>query len=285
MKQVSYVRWCAIASRWDFLAPLRGVGHCWRHLRGCFEHSAAQGWGASTASSEPENLRGFGSPSEPTVLPWSKNRPPLVRFITVERCFVQAQNGSAVWRPSSDMPTKRPLPRRIATSLRGRDPSRYLRSILVVLHHLDGFRRFAGRRLIASYCQTWGSPRFCLCRPTAPCPKTGMNRCKHRIRAKREHPRDANHTLRRIPLLNSRIASLQPLPACRFDGFQALLRSKVRDVVPSLRTVDTLSFHGLRSPSRSSLLGCGSCVRIRRFRWRQAVGEKLRSTPQKAASR
>jgi len=157
-------------------------------------------------------------------------------------------------RPSSDMPAKRPLPENVAILLRGRDPSRYLRSTLRVLHPLDGFRRFAGRRLVASYCRTWGSPRFRLHRKPGPCPKTGRNGCKHRFRVSRELPRDANHTLRRIPLPNSRTVSPQPLPACRFNDFQALLRRKVRDVEPPLPAVDTLSFHGLRSPSRSFAL-------------------------------
>lgn len=65
---------------------------------------------------------------------------------------------------------------------------------------------------------------------TLPYPKVGMSRCKHRIRERRDHSRDANHTLRRIPLFNSRTASLRPLPVCRFYDSQALLRRKVRSV-------------------------------------------------------
>jgi hypothetical protein len=34
------------------------------------------------------------------------------------------------------------------------------RSVLVVSHHLDGFLRATARRLVASCCRPWGSPRF-----------------------------------------------------------------------------------------------------------------------------
>jgi len=41
-------------------------------------------------------------------------------------------------------------------------PASESRSVLVVLHHLDGFLRSKGCGLVASRCQSWGSPRFVL---------------------------------------------------------------------------------------------------------------------------
>jgi hypothetical protein len=63
--------------------------------------------------------------------------------------------------PSIDVRAKRPLPeQRPAVPSVSRVPPPKSCSILVVLHHPDGFLRSARCGLVASRCRPWGSPRF-----------------------------------------------------------------------------------------------------------------------------
>lgn len=71
-------------------------------------------------------------------------------------------------------------------------------------------RRFApcdSCRFVAPCCQSWGSPRF-----PVPAPVTLES-----ASAGQPVSRDAVHTLQRFPLINSRTASLRPLPSCRWS--------------------------------------------------------------------
>jgi hypothetical protein len=76
-------------------------------------------------------------------------------------------------------------------------------------------RRFpprGGCGSVAPRCRSWSSPRFALVITSA----------RRRPEAVTERgkttngPRDAVHTLRRLPLVNSRCASRRPLPSCRY---------------------------------------------------------------------
>jgi hypothetical protein len=151
------------------------------------------------------------------------------------------------------------------------------RSALVVLHHLDGFLRNGACGLVASRYRSWGSWRF-----AHPWPPRGRSL----RRSTGSVSRDAVHTPRRIPLVDSRTVSPRPLPSCRyrpgdqpalrstevdphtdrFDpawriaasrrrrraaGSKALLHRRVRSVPPALPRANALSFHGLCSPPRS----------------------------------
>jgi len=63
-------------------------------------------------------------------------------------------------RPSIDMLRWRPLRLDHCWSgLGSRHPASKSRSVLVVLHHLDGFLRLRSRGLVASRCRSWGSRR------------------------------------------------------------------------------------------------------------------------------
>jgi hypothetical protein len=64
--------------------------------------------------------------------------------------------------PAGSTPAARPLGRSASATEGPPPPSR---SVRVVSHDLDGFLHLQGRGLVASRCQSWGSPRF-LRRPT-----------------------------------------------------------------------------------------------------------------------
>jgi len=98
----------------------------------------------------------------PHTLPWSRSphpgRPPVLRSIPKDLPLDQRRLacGSS---PLHRLLCRRPLPGTLARSLRA-DPTRVdSRSVLVVLHHLDGFTPATGSRFVAPWCRPWGSPR------------------------------------------------------------------------------------------------------------------------------
>ena len=97
--------------------------------------------------------------------------------------------------PAVDVSPTRPLPDTVASAVR---PSHRQvtesRSAHVVFHHFDGLLRVEALGLLRPKADR-GSLRFAMACTTA--------------------PRNAVHTLRRIPLASSRTASLRPLPSCR----------------------------------------------------------------------
>lgn len=105
------------------------------------------------------------------------------------------------------MPCERPLPAAVADRLRPSPARAPVCSVLVVSHHLDGLLRSHGSRCIATRCQRGFAvfPGDRSCRPAEA-------RCQETAAAV---PHDAFRTLRRIPLVRSRTASLRPLPSCR----------------------------------------------------------------------
>lgn len=74
-------------------------------------------------------------------------------------------------------------------------------------------------------------------------PMAGRPVCRNILGLPRSFPRRIR-TLRRIPLFPSRTASPRPLPACRFDDYQVLLREKVRNETTTLPPRIILSFRG-----------------------------------------
>jgi len=95
-------------------------------------------------------------------------------------------------RPSSDIPNVRPLPG--ASSLRHGAATRPARSALVVSHQPRRFPPLAGLRVCCAPLPDQGSPRFLVVPSRA--------RLERR-RDPRFLPRDAFHTLRRVPLADS----------------------------------------------------------------------------------
>jgi hypothetical protein len=87
-------------------------------------------------------------------------------------------------------------------------------SVLVVLHHLDGFLRAKDRGLVASRCRSWGSPRF-----SKPSPSI-LSTDPKAIRKDRGEeglvPAARISTLRRVPPARSRTVSPRPVPPCRW---------------------------------------------------------------------
>ena len=98
-------------------------------------------------------------------------------------------------------------------SLRSDATTRHSRSALVVSHHLDGFLHIEVTGLLHPATGK-GFATFHNCRPSRR-PRALERRCA---------PRDAVHTLRRLPLASSRTASLRPLPSCRYRPARLVLR-------------------------------------------------------------
>jgi len=73
----------------------------------------------------------------------------------------------------------------------------------------------------------------------------------HRVSSTMAFPAMQVRTPRRIFLLQSRVASLQPLPPCRFDDFVALLPVGVWNLAARLKAQPDPVLPGLGSPSRS----------------------------------
>jgi len=110
--------------------------------------------------------------------------------------------------PALDISATRPLPVTVASNLRQSDTNPTTRSAIVVSHHLDGLLRIAAPGVL----QPKPNEVRCVsvtCIPVA-------NHLDARPLSKPALSRNAFHTPRRIPLANSRTASLRPLPSCRF---------------------------------------------------------------------
>jgi len=111
--------------------------------------------------------------------PWPDHRPPLVGFVSAYRSS-RAHDSHREWtaptlRPTGPAkvgcrdtppPTSPPSVHSPVIDIAAdpgsvpRQPASESRSALVVSHHLGGFLRSKGRGLVASRCQSWGSPRF-----------------------------------------------------------------------------------------------------------------------------
>jgi hypothetical protein len=108
-------------------------------------------------------------------------------------------------RPPTGIPPARPLPGAEAP-FGSTLPSADSCSALVVSHHHDGLLRAEVTGLLHP-ATGQGFAAFHAC-PSPQHPKVK--------RAGGVNPRDAVHTLRRVPLISSRTASLRPLPSCRY---------------------------------------------------------------------
>jgi len=107
--------------------------------------------------------------------------------------------------PPADVPPMRPLPGAEAP-FGSTVPTVESRSAFVVSHHHDGFLRTRVTGLLhPATGQGFAAFRASQpqCNPKATLDTVGS-------------PREAFHTLRRVPLVCSRTASLRPLPSCRF---------------------------------------------------------------------
>jgi len=106
-------------------------------------------------------------------------------------------------RPPTDIPSTRPLPGAEAP-FGPTSPGAGSCSVLVVSHHHNGLLR-AGVAGLLHPATSQGFAAFHVRRPAPPeGGSVGTD------------PRDASHTLRRVPLASSRTASLRPLPSCRY---------------------------------------------------------------------
>jgi hypothetical protein len=110
---------------------------------------------------------------------------------------------SPAFHPSAVRPSARPLPEAEA-SFGPTVPPVESRSALVVSHHLDGFLRAGAAGLLHPAAGSGVRRVSCFRHPRAP--EGGLDG--------RRIPRAAGHTLRRVPLISSRTASLRPLPSC-----------------------------------------------------------------------
>jgi hypothetical protein len=119
-------------------------------------------------------------------------RLPLTPPSTCSRASTPAA-GIAAFRFGSEVPTSE-----IAFRPRGFSPPRRLSPL-------------GGRGLVSSLCRPWGSLRFA----RSGCPKAG-----------RRGSRSVESYPSKIDLFRSRTVSPPPLPPCRFDGSEALLREE-----------------------------------------------------------
>jgi len=116
--------------------------------------------------------------------------------------------GSPAFRPSAVLPSARPLPEAEA-SFGPTKPIVESWSALVVSHHLDGLLRAGAAGLLHPAAGHGVRRVSCFRLPRTP--EGGLEG--------RRIPRAAGHTLRRVPLINSRTASLRPLPSCHYCTF------------------------------------------------------------------
>lgn len=133
--------------------------------------------------------------------------PPLLEFVLVV-C------------PASDISAARPLPGGVAATIRPAAATQPTRSALVVSHHFDGLLRAEASSLLHPEAGR-GSLRFQVPRPT-------MADRSRRLVGLGSLPRNAVHTLRRIPPVSSRTASPRPLPSCRSDDYRPPERRSTR---------------------------------------------------------
>jgi hypothetical protein len=117
---------------------------------------------------------------------------------------------SPAWRPSAVLPSARPLPEAEA-SFGPTKPFVESCSALVVSHHLDGLLRAGAAGLL--HPAAGHGVRRVSCFRLPHTSEDGLE-ARHISRA-------AGHTLRRVPLISSRTASLRPLPSCRFCTFSS----------------------------------------------------------------
>ena len=115
--------------------------------------------------------------------------------------------------PSADFSFVRPVPvcHSRMTRLRPRIAKCETPSARVVPPNSDGLLRTLPGRFVAPYCQPWGSSRFL---PSLP------STASLRSLVPCAFPALAPHTLRSLPLRNSRRASPHSLPSRRFVGLQ-----------------------------------------------------------------
>jgi hypothetical protein len=108
-------------------------------------------------------------------------------------------------RPPTGTPLERPLPG-AQGPLRSDDSTARSRSAFVVSHHHDGLLHSKATGLLHP-ATGQGFDAFPASQPQRS-PKAALEAVGI--------PRDAVHTLRRVPLASSRTASLRPLPSCRY---------------------------------------------------------------------
>jgi len=215
------------------------------------------------------------------------------------------------------MPSERPLPRNRHRCRPGsvpREPPSKSRSALVVSHHLGGFLRSEDRGLVASRCQSWGSPRFVLPGSrsdpahvpkdrawAAGVPRHSPRRCSHPSKnSTRPQPHHVTVAVAPLPFPPTSAFPRATTVAgddvwVRSDrsvGFEALLRRQVRDALRPLPADGRPILPGLCSPSRyiSRVAGgtrasCRSPVCVAKIRRKPRPPQELRSASTKLAPR
>jgi len=132
-------------------------------------------------------------------------------------------------------------------------PASESRSVLVVSHHLDGFLRSKGRGLVASRCQSWGSPRFVLSHSSRRFSHPSKN-------STRPQPHHVTVAVAPLPFPPVQLASSdqlccqsRPLEIRLMGASASRLCSAVefRDAIRPLPAGGRPILPGLRSPSRS----------------------------------
>jgi hypothetical protein len=175
------------------------------------------------------------------------------------------------------MPSARPTPGSRSSLRSDGYPPAESRSVLVVPPHLDGFLRAevagllhpaAGQGFVAFHAHR---------RPRSRPSEDGPARDAHS-----GDPRDAVHTLRSLPSVDSRTASLRPLPPCRYRPAEAgrrsdsvKLRSAEADPHVTEREVPLAAEAARGQPRRTSAIGAFT---TRRGGWLQrGPGDRTRA--------
>jgi len=149
----------------------------------------------------------FTSPSER-----SHAQPELLATPDESRVVSSSSRGLTRLHPSTDQSFVRRLPRVPKHPLRATAFTQRPRSVRVVSHHLDGFLRTTTASLLRPAV---GHEVRRVSHPPA-------TRLSEDILATRFVPRNAVRTLRRVPLISSRTASLRSLPSYRLHSISGL---------------------------------------------------------------
>jgi hypothetical protein len=213
----------------------------------------------------------FISPSERSLLsrnssqlPKKPRVPPLMGFV---RSAPLCRSTVCASTPGSRS-FHRPDPTRVSGSC----------SALVVSHHLDGLLRTGAAGLLHPAVD-YGVRRVSRSSPREHprVPRRGLRL-----------PRAANRTLRRVPLISSRTASLRPLPSCRYHPlFAPGLPGRSRGLMPSpVAEATSSSLYPPRPKPGLAQCACAGRSRCRRGaadgrgRW-----QRTHAPPRRPASR
>ena len=128
-----------VAGRWTFLRAFAVLIVADRTLKGFRNRSRFGSFRCDPVDSAAASLRGVGSPSESRSA-LVGYRPSLLGFIAVGEFLVKHQS-LGLHSPLHRHHFKRQLPSNVSAGLWGEGTTRTSCSVLVVLHHFDGFLR------------------------------------------------------------------------------------------------------------------------------------------------